>query len=234
MDISIIKDFEKYFDSNRLERGKAYFEEGNIKGVIIQDKIVKAIVIGNNYYRVKLDLSKNKFRCSCPDSVNCKHMVALFYYLRSNKLGDINKILKDLKKKEKKELIEIIKALLIYDQNLTILITKNNLDINKLIKKLWIKYRDELPSFYDRFDYIVENISFQKNKLDSLVNLIYRLIDLCDHGWNDEGKIDFCFEEVFELLNEEFKKIDKNKKMKIKKDIKYRLQNYDYLLDFLE
>lgn len=234
MDIKLIEDFQQYFDSERLKRGRTYFEEGCVKQVIIRGNIVKAIVLGNNPYRVKLDLEKSKFDCSCPDDVNCKHMAALFYYLKSGNFKEINKIMKDLGKKDKKELIAIIKELLIYDNHLVRLITKNEETIEKLIKKLWLKYRDELSSFYDRFDYIIENMEFQKNKLHILLILIYRLIDLCDHGWNNEGELDSCFEEAFELLNEEFKKINNKRKKEIMKEIEYRLQGYDYLLEFLE
>ncbi|WP_188316391.1 SWIM zinc finger family protein [Solihabitans fulvus] len=68
-------------DSRSFERGRAYFDAGQVRRFTIDGRSVTATVDGTSVYRVRLDITANglKGRCSCPygqEGVFCKHCVA--------------------------------------------------------------------------------------------------------------------------------------------------------------
>ncbi len=90
-----------------LKNGKIYFEQGRVKDFNFKNGVISARVLGNSFYRVKIDfegdgnfeneedLDIDEHRpiveCNCPyQGHGCKHVVAVLYYLLS-KLTVINK-----------------------------------------------------------------------------------------------------------------------------------------------
>ncbi len=64
-------------------RGEAYFENGRVTGLHIEDNFIRAQVAGTKTYRTKLWIKENslEWSCTCPlfesDEVFCKHLVAI-------------------------------------------------------------------------------------------------------------------------------------------------------------
>ena len=84
-------DFEDYFDSLILSRGKSYYKENRILDIWCQQDLVTAYIDGSEIYRIEIranDKELNNFYCSCPYSEDgeymCKHIAAVLYYLEEN------------------------------------------------------------------------------------------------------------------------------------------------------
>src|SRR3989338_7926280 len=146
--MNVLKKFEQHFDSQRLKDGKEYFKMGLVRNVTVDESTASAIVKGNSSYRVKLDIQKQIFTCSCPCDFNCKHEAALFYYLRENNVDNSSSILNILNTKSKKELIELIKKIVVSSPQVLTMINPDNQNVDKQIKQLWLKYESDLESFY--------------------------------------------------------------------------------------
>jgi hypothetical protein len=63
-----------------FQRGLRYFEEGRVKIKEASCSRIAAVVLGNDSYRVEIDLDRLSARCSCPYDLEgyCKHIVATF------------------------------------------------------------------------------------------------------------------------------------------------------------
>ena len=102
-------DFEKYFDYNILYRGESYYRENKILDIWCQDNLITAYIDGSEIYRVKLKVDDKEILnsyCSCPYSEDgefmCKHITAILYYLRENKIPELEiSDMKQLKQKRK-------------------------------------------------------------------------------------------------------------------------------------
>jgi len=232
--MKILKNFEQHFDSQRLKDGKEYFKMGLVRNVTVDESTASASVKGNSPYRVKLDIQKKVFTCTCPCDFNCKHEAALFYYLRENNVDNSSPILSILNTKSKKELIELVKKMAVSNPQILTMLNPDNQNVEKQIKQLWLRYEDDLEPFYLKFDNIMNIIRLKENRKDLLLPLFRRLIDLSDHGWNNDQELDPCFEEVLTLLNKELKKMDKLEARKLKKEIKAIVAYQDYLLDYID
>ncbi len=226
--------FEQHFDSQRLKDGKEYHQLGLVQNVLVEGDIVTALVEGNRVYRVKIDLKRKVFSCTCPCDFNCKHEAAVFYHLKSHQAETPNAVFEALKSKSPAELIEIIKKMASLNPEGMTLINPDNTNIEKMIKQLWIKHERDLGSFYLKFETILRTIRNKENRQELLLRLLWRLIDLSDHSWNDNEELDDCLGEVLGLLNKELRKMDRIEAAKIKKDIRLSLANFDYLLDYLD
>ena len=103
-------DFEDYFETHILSRGKNYYKENRILDIWCQEDLVTAYIDGSEIYRIELranDKELNNFYCSCPYSEDgeymCKHIAAVLYYLEENDIPELeisNK--KEVKKKKNK------------------------------------------------------------------------------------------------------------------------------------
>ena len=117
-----LKDFEKTVEPQIVNRGFHYFEDEAISEI---EQVEKgefcATVTGSEEYAVFVKIDKNlnitSHSCDCPYDWGtvCKHEVAVFYFIKKNKLyqqpfGDslFSKIKQDLAQLDKKELQEII------------------------------------------------------------------------------------------------------------------------------
>ncbi len=104
-------DFERYFESHILSRGKSYYMENRILDIWCQDNLITAYIDGSEIYRVELKADNKELLnsyCSCPYSEDgefmCKHIAAVLYHLKENKIPELEKSDKKQLKQKKKNL----------------------------------------------------------------------------------------------------------------------------------
>lgn len=91
-----LDDFEKNVEPKILARGREYYQDNAIKSVLkLADDEVSAVAYGTSRYNLRLTLKGRtvvKSRCSCPYDWgdNCKHVVALCFYLRQHGTDALN------------------------------------------------------------------------------------------------------------------------------------------------
>lgn len=111
--------FEDYFESHILSRGKSYYKENRILDIWYQENLITAYIDGSEIYRVELRADNKEldnFYCSCPYSEDgeymCKHIAAILYYLEENDIPELEVANKKQVKQEKNK-YELFK---IYDE----------------------------------------------------------------------------------------------------------------------
>jgi hypothetical protein len=118
-----IKDFEKHINVSVLDRGRSYYDSGNVRSVKKVNGEWISSVEGNRDYNVTVRVSDNgtitDTKCNCPYDIGpyCKHQVAVFYTMRdflnlpsfSKEVDEGTEDLKDiLNKLDKETLVSII------------------------------------------------------------------------------------------------------------------------------
>lgn len=99
--------FEKHINSTILQRGKVYYQKGNVESLEeAEDGVWKAAVTGSDDYFVEIEISKKgsvgDYGCECPyDGDLCKHVVAVLYAIRDEKMIALEAAPKNAKKKTK-------------------------------------------------------------------------------------------------------------------------------------
>ena len=82
--------FEKLFDEKILKRGYNYYLEDAVHDVTRNGNHYEGLVYGTEIYEVQIEIDDNgnvkHMDCDCPyaEENNCKHMVALLYYLEND------------------------------------------------------------------------------------------------------------------------------------------------------
>ena len=82
--------FEKLFDEKILKRGYNYYLEDAVHDVTRNGNHYEGLVYGTEIYEVQIEIDDNgnveDMDCDCPyaEENNCKHMVALLYYLEND------------------------------------------------------------------------------------------------------------------------------------------------------
>ena len=82
--------FEKLFDEKILKRGYNYYLEDAVHDVTRNGNHYEGLVYGTEIYEVQIEIDNNgnveDMDCDCPyaEENNCKHMVALLYYLEND------------------------------------------------------------------------------------------------------------------------------------------------------
>ena len=77
--------WEQMFSNRILQRGRAYYDEGRVEDLEIEDGKYSALVYGSRIYSVDIFRrpdGKMRFFCTCPhanDGNYCKHMAAVMY-----------------------------------------------------------------------------------------------------------------------------------------------------------
>lgn len=91
-------DFEDYFEPHILKRGEQYYNQNRIIDIWYRDNTVIAYIDGTEIYRVELEINAEDgswFYCSCSYSEEgeflCKHIAAILYYLKDNKIPELEK-----------------------------------------------------------------------------------------------------------------------------------------------
>ena len=103
-------DFKDYFESHILSRGESYYIENRILDIWCQDNLITAYIDGSEIYRVELKVDDKKILnsyCSCPYSEDgefmCKHIAAVLYHLKENKIPELEISDKNQSKQKKEE-----------------------------------------------------------------------------------------------------------------------------------
>ncbi len=151
-------DFEHYFESHILSRGEGYYRKNRILDIWCQDNLITAYIDGSEIYRVELKADDKGILnscCSCPYSEDgefmCKHIAAVLYYLRENKIPELE--ISDKKQlKQKREKSKLSK---IYDE------------IQYELRK--ISDRNGFVNYYNG-RYFVDLISNVSNYIDDFIN----------------------------------------------------------------
>ena len=76
--------WDNLFSEIILNRGHAYFDQGNIVSLTVKKGEATADVLGTSMYSVKIKWNGSKItdmRCNCPYDENCKHIAAVMYAL---------------------------------------------------------------------------------------------------------------------------------------------------------
>lgn len=226
---SMLKNFEKLFDGQYLERGREYYKEGAVKNVLKEGNNVTANVQGNELYRISIDLKSEEMECSCPCDFNCKHMAAVLYSLRANKAGETDKLFAPLKNKSKEELEEIIKKMVMENPEHAIFINSDKTSLGKEIRQLWLT-GDEY-GFQMKSRRLLEMVPKTEKPLELELKLFRKLFQIFDHN----GGPGFMEPRMFNLLKEMSKELkkpeNKTQKQKIIKEIKNLVKEYDWFLD---
>ena len=195
-------DFEDYYDSLILSRGKNYYKENRILDIWCQNDLVTAYIDGSEIYRIELkvnDKELSNFYCSCPYSEDgeymCKHIAAVLYYLEENDIPELeisNK--KEVKRdKHKSELSKI------YDEMNYELrkISDRNGFVNYYNGRYFV---DLISNVSDYIDDFIDNEEY--NNAFELIKYTYKFIkDTFMDGSNGE------FQDSLYLINESVSKL---------------------------
>lgn len=91
-----LQDFENQIDSKIKQRGKVYFQEGNVQFIEeVKKNVWAADVVGTDDYQVEIQLGSKgdikKYECSCPYDYGtiCKHVVAVLYSIIEQKTVNV-------------------------------------------------------------------------------------------------------------------------------------------------
>ena len=197
-------DFEDYFDSLILSRGKNYYKENRILDIWCQQDLVTAYIDGSEIYKIEIranDKELNGFYCSCPYSEDgeymCKHIAAVLYYLEENDIPELE-ILNKKSEKNKSELSQI------YDEMNYELrkISDRNGFINYYNGRYFV---DLISNVTDYIDGFIDNEEY--NNAFELIKYTYRFInDTFMDGSNGE------FQDSLYLINESASKLLYNDK----------------------
>ena len=200
-------DFEDYFESRILYRGKNYYKENRILDIWCQQDLITAYIDGSEIYKIEIradDKELNGFYCSCPYSENgeymCKHIAAVLYYLSENDVPELEISNKKQAKKEKNK-SELSK---IYDE-MNYKLRKIS-DRNGFVDYYNGKYFvDLISNVSDYIDDFIDNEEY--NNAFELIKYAYKFInDTFMDGSNGE------FQDSLYLINESANKLLYNNK----------------------
>jgi hypothetical protein len=91
-DPSIAPNWQEYFAPHILERGRGYFESGNVRSVQHCGGVYMASVTGTQDYEVEITVADDcieQMHCNCPYAIDhyCKHMAAVLFALESGNVS---------------------------------------------------------------------------------------------------------------------------------------------------
>ncbi len=208
-------DFEDYFESHILSRGESYYRENRILDIWHQDNLITAYIDGSEIYRVELKVDDKEILnsyCSCPYSEDgefmCKHIAAILYHLKENKIPELE--ISD-KKQAKQKKIES-KLSKIYDEMQYELrkISDRNGFVNYYNGRYFV---DLISNVSDYIDDFIDNEDY--NDAFELIKYTYRFIkDAFMDGANGE------YQDSLYLVNESASKL------------LYKEEYYDIFLDY--
>ncbi len=220
------------FRTEIRERGYDYYKDGRVKNLIIDEDT--ATVIGNRNYKVRIDLKKGSFRCTCPCDFNCKHAVAVLYALKnSQEIETVDNIKTKLNEKSKLELIKILQKVLVSEPRFKALISEDVKDIKKQIKSLGVDYDEDVDTLIDEVDQLYELIMEKDNRLNTLVDLFKQ----CFFIWEDFGGVEPLEDSMFailEAISKDAKKLPKNKRLSLLQNLVDLTREYDFFWDSID
>ncbi len=220
---SQLNKIEQKFASNLWQRGKEYYTEGLVGNVVKTGDEVTAESYGNSTYRLKINFDTMEMNCSCPCDFYCKHLAALVIWLHNNKPLDIDKEADSLNQKTKAELVGILRKILeLKPEFKTYLQDLNDTALSDLIKKVWFPKDDDRISFFNKLDFIKENVA-KKKKFDNIIFFLRKLIDLYDHEPETYGLLEYIDDYLSILSDINLTKTQKSEICVIIKDYPFEL-----------
>lgn len=182
--------FEEDYSKIILKRGLEYYNYSCVKNVRIKDNSIGAIVEGTNNYHVGIEIKGDKVvsaNCDCPyyyDHDECKHIVAVLYYLTNEKLDNtkndesIRTILDKIDEKELKDFLENL--------------IENEESIYDLFRRKFVNYFPKIsPATYKRK---IESAIREAGGRDGFIDY--------NEGWNYTRK-------MYEFTNEALNLVEK-------------------------
>lgn len=154
-------EFEQYFDSAILTRGKDYYISGYVNNVEKQDNVYTASIYGTKVYETSVNIVNGTYVtdfCTCPYGLHCKHAVALLYQLRHT---DESQLMKKAEEKEENSLTNIQLLQKISQNELIEFIDKymqRNIDFKISVQSTFSKY---LPQDKEMYINNVDNIIYR-------------------------------------------------------------------------
>ena len=220
--------FEDYFDSQILSRGKNYYRENRILDIWSQDNLITAYIAGSEIYRIELKVNDKEILnsyCSCPYSEDgefmCKHIAAVLYYLKENEILELEPI----DNKQLKQNTEKSKLSKIYDEIQYEFRKISDKDgfINYYNGRYFV---DLISNTSDYIDDFIDNEDY--NDAFELIKYTYNFIkDTYMDGSNGE------YQESLYLINESASKLLYNEEYyNIFKDYTYEVASDNALDDF--
>lgn len=182
--------FEEDYSKIILKRGLEYYNYSCVKNVRIKDNSIGAIVEGTNNYHVGIEIKGDKVdsaNCDCPyyyDHDECKHIVAVLYYLTNEKIDNtkndesIRTILDKIDEKELKNFLENL--------------IENEESIYDLFRRKFVNYFPKIsPATYKRK---IESAIREAGGRDGFIDY--------NEGWNYTRK-------MYEFTNEALNLVEK-------------------------
>lgn len=182
--------FEEDYSKIILKRGLEYYNYSCVKNVRIKDNSIGAIVEGTNNYHVGIEIKGDKVasaNCDCPyyyDHDECKHIVAVLYYLTNEKIDNtkndesIRTILDKIDEKELKDFLENL--------------IENEESIYDLFRRKFVNYFPKIsPATYKRK---IESAIREAGGRDGFIDY--------NEGWNYTRK-------MYEFTNEALNLVEK-------------------------
>lgn len=154
-------EFEQYFDSAILTRGKDYYISGYVNNVEKQDNVYTASIYGTKVYETSVNIVNGTYVtdfCTCPYGLHCKHAVALLYQLRHT---DESQLMKKAEEKEENSLTNIQLLQKISQNELIEFIDtymQKNIDFKISVQSTFSKY---LPQDKEMYINNVDNIIYR-------------------------------------------------------------------------
>ena len=182
--------FEEDYSKIILKRGLEYYNYSCVKNVRIKDNSIGAIVEETNNYHVGIEIKGDKVdsaNCDCPyyyDRDECKHIVAVLYYLTNEKIDNtkndesIRTILDKIDEKELKNFLENL--------------IENEESIYDLFRRKFVNYFPKIsPATYKRK---IESAIREAGGRDGFIDY--------NEGWNYTRKL-------YEFTNEALNLVEK-------------------------
>ncbi len=202
------------YGSKTYERGLEYYQSGRVALAIKCGGELTGEVLGNERYRVKVDLDSYHGTCSCPVRHNCKHAVALLLSYLNGDYFDADNAIGSAKKED---LDELVKDAISENPLLAFKLDKRGELVEKRVKSLLGEYIDE-----EKADEIARTIRSYKDVIskDFVFWMLEYLLEYCERSdclYNDyydyyyggvifEALCDVLAEK--ELSDEDFERIE--------------------------
>ncbi|RLI75358.1 hypothetical protein DRP05_14940 [Archaeoglobales archaeon] len=165
------------YGSKTYEKGLEYYQSGRVALAIKCGSELTGEVVGNERYRVKVDLDSYHGTCSCPVRHNCKHAVALLLSYLNGDYFDVDNAISSAKKED---LAELAKDAVSENPFLVFKLDKSGSKfVEKRIKSLFEGYIDE-----EKADEIARTIRSYKNIIskDFVFWMLEYLLEYCEHS----------------------------------------------------
>ncbi len=202
--------FEKDFKERILQRGYDYYLEGLVNDVFVDGNTISASVDGTQVYNVEVTIDDNEVvdsYCSCPyfeDNGECKHIVALLYYISNNAV-----IKYDKETSKKQNIKDVLNKIDVNDlKSFLVDLLNSNERIYDIFRKNYMNYF-EVPSLLD-YRNKVRRAIYDAGGSDGFIdyresyNYVRAMNDFIDEAYKliENNRFDSAFELITCMLDE--------------------------------